>query len=141
MARRLQAAKLRGNAYAEHIDFRAARGAEESIIRGLTRESKWVKNYANVFVVGTVGVGNGFEASALARKACRHGYIACLARAAALFRNLENSRAPMEVPVTAGTANLDLRAGDRRPSDGTDQGVPNGGISGRFVRAGMRQAR
>ena len=38
LARRLHTAKLRGNACVEEIDFRAARGLDKSVIRGLTQE-------------------------------------------------------------------------------------------------------
>lgn len=93
LARRLQAAKLRGNACVEDIDFRAARGLDKSVIRGLARESQWVKNHEHVFVLGPTGVGKSFVASALAQKACRDGYTAYYARAAALFRDLEIARA------------------------------------------------
>ena len=42
LARRLQAAKLRGNACVEEIDYRAARGLDKSVIRALAQESAWV---------------------------------------------------------------------------------------------------
>ncbi len=93
LARRLQAAKLRGNACVEDIDFRVARGLDKSVIRGLSKESGWVKNHEHVFVLGPTGVGKSFVASALAQKACRDGYSAYYARAAAFFRDLEIARA------------------------------------------------
>lgn len=93
LARRLQAAKLRGNACVEDIDFRAARGLDKSVIRALSKESDWVKNHEHVFVLGPTGVGKSFVACALAQKACRDGYSACYVRAAALFRDLEIARA------------------------------------------------
>jgi DNA replication protein DnaC len=93
LARRLQAAKLRGNACVEDIDFRAARGLDKSVIRGLSKESGWVKNHEHIFVLGPTGVGKSFVACALAQKACRDGYSAYYARAAALFRDLEIARA------------------------------------------------
>lgn len=93
LARRLQAAKLRINACVEDIDYRAARGLDKSVIRGLAKESLWVKNHEHVFVLGPTGVGKSYLASALAQKACRDGYSAYYARAAALFRDLELARA------------------------------------------------
>jgi DNA replication protein DnaC len=93
LTRRLQAAKLRGNACVEDIDFRAARGLDKSVIRALTKESLWVKNHEHIFVLGPTGVGKSYVASALAQKACRDGYTAYYARAAALFRDLEIARA------------------------------------------------
>ena len=69
LARRLQAAKLRGNTCVEDIDFRTARGLDKSVIRGLSKESGWVKNHEHVFVLGPTGVGKSFVACALAQKA------------------------------------------------------------------------
>src|SRR4051812_33073100 len=40
--RRMKAAKLRGNACIEEIDYRAARGLDRSVIRALSQESGWV---------------------------------------------------------------------------------------------------
>ena len=52
LGRRLKAAKLRGNACVEEIDFRAARGLEKTVIRALAQESAWVTNHENIFVIG-----------------------------------------------------------------------------------------
>jgi len=93
LARRLQTAKLRGNACVEEIDYRAARGLDKSVIRALAQESGWVRNHEHVFVLGPTGVGKSFIASALAQKACRDGYSALYTRAAALFRDLAIARA------------------------------------------------
>ncbi len=93
LARRLQAAKLRGTACVEDIDFRAARGQDKSVIRRLARDSQWVKNHEHLFVLGPTGVGNHFVASALSQKACRDGYTAHYGCAAALVRDLEIARA------------------------------------------------
>jgi len=86
-ARRLKSAKLRHNACIEDIDHRAARGLGKSVIRGLVKDSQWVKNHENIFVLGPTGVGKSFVACALAQKACRDGYSAFYTRAAALFRD------------------------------------------------------
>ncbi len=93
LARRLHAAKLRGNACIEEIDFRASRGLDKSVIRGLAQESGWVRNHEHVFILGPTGVGKSFLACALAQKACRDGYSALYVRAAALFRDLAIARA------------------------------------------------
>jgi len=93
LARRLQAAKLRGNTCVEEIDYRAARGLDKSVIRALAQESAWVRNHEHIFVLGPTGVGKSFVASALAQKACRDGYSALYTRAAALFRDLAIARA------------------------------------------------
>jgi DNA replication protein DnaC len=91
--RRLKAAKLRGNACIEDIDFRASRGLDRSVIRALAQESGWVSKHENIFVIGPTGVGKSFVASALAQKACRDGYLVFYARAQSLFRDLALARA------------------------------------------------
>lgn len=93
LARRLHAAKLRGNACVEDIDFRALRGLDKSVIRALAQESAWVRNHEHIFVLGPTGVGKSFVACALGQKACRDGYSVLYTRAAALFRDLTIARA------------------------------------------------
>jgi DNA replication protein DnaC len=93
LERRMKAAKLRGSACIEEIDFRASRGLDKSVIRALAQESNWVSKHENVFVLGPTGVGKSFVASALAQKACRDGYSVFYARAQALFRDLGLARA------------------------------------------------
>lgn len=93
LARRLKAAKLRGNTCVEEIDYRASRGLDKSVIRALTQNSAWVAQHENIFVLGPTGVGKSFLASALAQKACRDGYSVLCSRAAALFRDLTLARA------------------------------------------------
>ena len=93
LGRRLKAAKLRGNACIEEIDFRASRGLDKSVIRALAQESAWVAKHENIFVLGPTGVGKSFVASALAQKACRDGYSVFYARAQSLFRDLTLARA------------------------------------------------
>ena len=58
LARRLQAAKLRGNTCVEEIDFRAARGLHKSMIRGLSKESGCVDS-ATLNYWPTVMIRNG----------------------------------------------------------------------------------
>src|SRR6266536_940597 len=43
LARRLKAAKLRGPACMEDIDYRAARGLEKTVMRALAKDSAWVR--------------------------------------------------------------------------------------------------
>jgi DNA replication protein DnaC len=93
LARRLRTAKLRGQACVEDIDYRASRGLDKSVIRALAKDSAWVRNHENIFVLGPTGVGKSFIAAALAQKACRDGYTALYLRAAALFRELALARA------------------------------------------------
>jgi DNA replication protein DnaC len=75
------------------IPYRAARGLEKTVIRGLAKNSHWVQNHENLFVLGPTGVGKSFIACALAQKACRDGYSAFYTRAASLFRDLAPARA------------------------------------------------
>jgi DNA replication protein DnaC len=93
LARRLQTAKLRGNACVEDIDYRTPRGLDKSIIRALTQQSEWVRNHEHIFVLGPTGSGKSFLACALAHKACRDGHSALYVRAASLFRDLALARA------------------------------------------------
>ena len=58
-----------------------------------SKDSSWVRNHENIFVLGPTGVGKSFIASALAQKACRDGYSALYLRAAALLRELALARA------------------------------------------------
>src|SRR5258707_6497775 len=93
LERRLKAAKLRGPACVEDIDYRAARGLDKSVVRALAKDSVWVRNHENIFVIGRCGVGKSFLASALAQKACRDGHSVLYLRAAALLRELALARA------------------------------------------------
>jgi DNA replication protein DnaC len=93
LARRLKAAKLKGSACVEDIDYRAPRGLDKTAVRALAKDSAWVRQHENIFVIGPCGVGKSFLASALAQKACRDGYSALYRRAAALSRELALARA------------------------------------------------
>ena len=93
LARRMKAARLRGNACIEEIDFRTSRGIDKSVIRALAQDSCWVAKHENLFVVGPTGIGKSFVAAALAQKACRDGYSVIYVRAQALFRDLALARA------------------------------------------------
>ena len=102
LARRLHVAKLRGNACIEEIDYRAARGLDKSVIRGLAQDSAWVRNHEHIFILGPTGVGKSFVASALAQKACWDGYSALYTRAVALFRDLALARADGSLRLLLG---------------------------------------
>lgn len=93
LARRIKAAKLRSAACVEDIDYRAARGLDKGVLRALAKDSAWVRNHENIFVIGPCGVGKSFLASALAQKACRDGHSVLYLRAAALSRDLTLARA------------------------------------------------
>src|SRR5438034_11100854 len=93
LTRRVLAARLRGTACVENIDYRAERGLNRSVIRGLAQESAWVANHEHIFVLGSTGVRKSYVASAVAENACREGYRVYYTRAAALFRDLGMARA------------------------------------------------
>jgi len=50
LARRLKAAKLRGPACVEDIDYRTARSLDRTVVRALAKDSAWVRNHENIFV-------------------------------------------------------------------------------------------
>src|SRR6266446_1388246 len=62
LARRLKAAKLRGPACVEDIDYRAVRGLDKTVMRALAKDSAWVRHHENIFVLGPTGVGKSFMA-------------------------------------------------------------------------------
>jgi DNA replication protein DnaC len=68
LERRLKAAKLRGSACVEDIDYRAARGLDKLVMRALAKDSAWVRNHENIFVLGPTGVGKSFIALPWRRK-------------------------------------------------------------------------
>src|SRR5664279_1974719 len=53
LARRLKAAKLRGSACVEDIDYRAARGLDKTVVRALAKDSAWVCNPREYFRFGS----------------------------------------------------------------------------------------
>jgi DNA replication protein DnaC len=93
LQRRLQNAKLRGQACAEDLDWRTPRGLDRAVMRGLLTESDWVRRHQNLFLLGPTGIGKSFLAVALAHKACRDGFTALYLRAPQLFRDLALARA------------------------------------------------
>ena len=141
LARRLKGAKLRHNACIEDIDYRAARGLEKSVIRGLVKDSQWVQNHENLFVLGPTGVGKSHIACALAQKACRDGYSAFYTRAAALFRDLALARADGSFRNLLRTIEPDRRARDRRLGHGCRCRNPSAVTSGRFAKTATKSAR
>src|SRR5438309_474401 len=48
LTRRVLAARLRGAACVENIDYRAERGLNRSVIRAFAQESSWVANHEHI---------------------------------------------------------------------------------------------
>jgi DNA replication protein DnaC len=113
LTRRLKSAKLRHDACIEDIDYRAARGLEKTVIRGLAKDSQWVQNHENLFILGPTGVGKSYIACVLAQKACRDGHSAFYTRAAALFRDLALARADGSFRNLLARLGRNRSAGDR----------------------------
>jgi DNA replication protein DnaC len=135
LARRLTAAKLRGNACIEETDYRTARGLDKSVIRALAQESVWVRNHEHIFVLGPTGVGKSFVASALAQKACRDGYSALYLRAAALFRDLALASARRrQLTPAVGQVQPDRCAGHRGLGHGAAERARAPGLLGDLRR-------
>ena len=109
LARRLKAAKLRGNACVEEIDYRAARGSgQERHPRSGARIGLGAK-HENIFVLGPTGVGKSFVACALAQKACRDGYSALLCpRAVAVPRSRDGSGRRQSAPSAGTLSRIDV---------------------------------
>jgi DNA replication protein DnaC len=110
LERRLKAAKLRGPACVEDIDYRAARGLDKSVLRALAKDSTWVRNHENVFVIGPCGVGKSFLASALAALFRE----LALARADGSLRHFLARLARIEVLVIDDWAMAPLNESERR---------------------------
>src|SRR5258708_18884074 len=71
LERRLKAAKLRAPACVEDIDYRAARGLDKSVVLALAKDSSWVRDHKNIFVIGPCVVGESSLAPSLEHQACR----------------------------------------------------------------------
>ena len=93
LERRLREARLQGPACMEDIDYRAARGLDQQVVRSLMQDSDWVRRQQHIFLVGPTGIGKTYLARAFGQKACRDGFTAYFATAAQLFRELELGRA------------------------------------------------
>jgi DNA replication protein DnaC len=93
----LKAAKLKGSACVEDIDYRAARGLDKTVVRALAEDSAWVRNHENIFVLGPTGVGKSFIALALAQKACRDRHSALYLRGCRLASRVGPSPSRREI--------------------------------------------
>ena len=84
---RLRYAKLRHQASPEDVDYRAARGLDRQLLKGLI-EGDWIDAHANLVITGPTGVGKSWLACALGHKACRDNRSVLYVRAPKLFDEL-----------------------------------------------------
>jgi len=87
LSARLRYAKLRHQAAAEDIDFRADRGLDRRQIQDLLM-LKWVDNHENLILEGPTGVGKSWLACAFGHRACRDNRAVLYVRAPKLFDEL-----------------------------------------------------
>jgi DNA replication protein DnaC len=90
-AARLRVAKLRQQACAEDIDYRAPRGLDRALFQKLV-EGGWIDAHDNLALVGPTGVGKSWLASALGHKACRDNRSVLYQRVPRLFEELALAR-------------------------------------------------
>lgn len=86
-AARLRCAKLKHAAVPEDVDYRAARGLDQSLFSRLLTGS-WVKEHQNVLITGPTGVGKTWLGCALTNQACRLGHSSLYLRVPRLFEEL-----------------------------------------------------
>lgn len=92
LTRLLRNARLKYRATVEEIDYRARRGLDRAVVRGLVR-GEWLRAHQNLIVIGKTGAGKTFLACALANEACRQGHSAAYYRAPRLLHELAIARA------------------------------------------------
>jgi DNA replication protein DnaC len=84
---RLRHARLRHQAPPEDIDYRAARGLDRALLKGLL-DGGWLKAHDNLLITGPTGVGKSWIACALGHKACRDNHAVLYVRVPKLFDEL-----------------------------------------------------
>jgi DNA replication protein DnaC len=89
---RIKKAKIRQSARLEDLDARTARSLDRATLESLA-SCRWLKEKRNAILGGPTGVGKTFLSSALALKACEHGFSARYFRAPRLLHDLDIARA------------------------------------------------
>jgi DNA replication protein DnaC len=84
ITRLLKQAKLRLNAHAADIDYRAHRGLHKDTLAQLL-QLDWIRHHRNVLIEGPTGTGKTFLACALGHTCCEHGLTVRYYRASRLF--------------------------------------------------------
>ncbi len=87
LTQRLKRANLKQTACVEHIDYKASRGLDRSLMLSLA-SCQWIRQQQNVLFLGPTGTGKTYLACALAHKACLEGYNAVYVRLPRLFQDL-----------------------------------------------------
>ncbi|WP_210425292.1 ATP-binding protein [Spongiibacter thalassae] len=87
ITRLLKQAKLRLNAQAADIDYRARRGLHKDTLAQLL-QLDWIRHHRNLLIEGPTGTGKTFLACALGQSACEHGISVRYFRASRLFEML-----------------------------------------------------
>jgi DNA replication protein DnaC len=89
--RRAQDAGLDPSMRLELFDKTAKISFDKRMLAELT-SLRFLEAHKHVVILGPVGVGKTFVASALGHLACKHGYKVCFVRADAMLRTLRQSR-------------------------------------------------
>jgi len=84
---RLRYARLRHQAPPEDIDYRAARGLDRALLKGLL-DGGWLAAHDNLLITGPTGIGKSWIACALGHKACRDNRSVLYVRVPKLFDDL-----------------------------------------------------
>ena len=87
VTRLLRQAKLRLNAQAADIDYRARRGLHKDTLAQLL-QLDWIQRHRNLLIEGPTGTGKTFLACALGQTACEHGISVRYYRSSRLFETL-----------------------------------------------------
>ncbi len=130
LARRLHAAKLQANACVEEIDYRAARGLDKSVIRGLAQESAWVRNHEQIFILGPTGVGKSFVASPWRKRRAAMDIRPSIHPGCSSVPRSGAGPSRRQPAAAAGQTQPDRRAGDRRLGDRAVDRVGAAGLLG-----------
>jgi DNA replication protein DnaC len=91
LARLLKQARLKLDACAEDIDYRARRGLDKSQVQGLL-SGDWIVQHQNLIITGPTGVGKTWLACAFANQAARTGMPVLYKRLPRMLEDLEIAR-------------------------------------------------
>jgi DNA replication protein DnaC len=84
---RLRHARLRHRAAPEDVDYRASRGLDRALMKGLL-EGDWIGAHDNLVITGPTGIGKSWLACAIGHKACRDNRSVLYQRVPKMFDDL-----------------------------------------------------